>query len=69
LNRQVGTDYGNINIGIFTLGNNATAYVLSTNSTDLIIQLNNGQYMILGTSNTNALATSFSQNVYPLKSP
>jgi len=69
LNKQYGTNDGNTNIGSFTLGNGATAYVASTNPTDLIIQLNNGQYVILGTSNTDALATSFSQNVYPLKSP
>ena len=70
LNKVSGFNCGNINVGVFTLGNGATAYVVSTNSTaDLIIQLNNGQYVILGTSNTNALATSFSQNVYQLKSP
>lgn len=71
LNKVSGfSDGGNVNVGLFTLGNGATAYVVSTNSTaDLIIQLNNGQYVILGTSNTTALATSFSQNVYPLKSP
>lgn len=69
LNKQYGSDLGDTNIGVFTLGNGATAYVASTNSTDLIIQLTNGQYIILGTSNTDALATSFSQNVYPLKSP
>ena len=66
LNKQSGTNDGNTNIGLFTLGKDATAYVASVNSTDLIIQLNNGQYVILGTSNTNALATSFSQNVYPV---
>ena len=49
-----------------TLGNGDTAYVVSNNSTDLLIQLNSGEYVILGTSNTNALATSFSQSVYPL---
>jgi hypothetical protein len=69
LNKQYGNDLGNTNIGVFTLGNKATAYVASTNSTDLIIQLNNGQYVILGNSNTDALAASFSQNVYLLKSP
>jgi|SRR5208337_2386140 len=69
LNKQYGNNLGDTNIGVFTLGNGATAYVASTNSTDLIIQLNSGQYVILGTSNTNALAVSFSQNVYPLKSP
>ena len=66
LSKQHGTDYGHFNVGIFTLGNGNTAYVVSNNSTDLIIQLNSGEYVLLGTSNTNALATSFSQSVYPL---
>ena len=66
LSKQHGTNYDHFNVGIFTLGNGATAYVVSNNSTDLIIQFNNGEYVILGTSNTNALATSFSSSVYPL---
>jgi hypothetical protein len=66
LSKQHGTNYDNFNVGIFTLGNGDTAYVVSNNSTDLIIQLNNREYVILGTSNTNAFATSFSQSVYPL---
>jgi len=49
------------------LGNGKTAYVVSNNSTDLIIQLDGGKYVILGTSDTNALVASFSQSVYPLK--
>lgn len=69
LDKQSGLNLGNVNVGVFTLGNGATAYVSSNNSTDLIIQLNNGQYLIIGTSNTQALAASFSQNVYQLKSP
>ena len=69
LSKQDGTNAGNLNIGVFTLGNGKTAYVVSTSSTDLIVQLNNGQYVILGTANTNALAAAFSQNVYQLKSP
>jgi hypothetical protein len=66
--RQWGVSIGNLNLGAFTLGNGKTANVVSNNPTDLII-LNNGQYVILGTSNTTSLATSFSQNVYPLKAP
>ena len=69
LDKLYGANAGDTNVGVYTLGNGATAYIASTNSTDLIIQLNSGQYIILGTSNTNALATSFSQNVYALKSP
>jgi hypothetical protein len=65
--RQWGVSIGNLNLGVFTLGNGKTANVVSNNPTDLIIQLNNGQYLILGTSNTTALASSFSQNVYPPK--
>ena len=68
LAKQHGTNYNQLKVGVFTLGNGATAYVASTNSTDLIIQLNNGQYVILGTSNTNVLATSFSNSVYRLNS-
>jgi hypothetical protein len=66
LSKQHGTNYDHLNVGIFTLRNGDTANVVSNNSTDLIIQLKNGEYVILGTSNTNALATSFSQSVYPL---
>ncbi|MGD0449503.1 MAG: hypothetical protein ABSA79_00425 [Candidatus Bathyarchaeia archaeon] len=69
LNKQYGNNLGDTNIGVFTLGNGATAYMASTNSTDLIIQLKSGEYIILGTSNMSTLAASFSQNVYPLKSP
>ena len=67
LSKQHGTNYDHFNVGVFTLGNGATAYVISNNSTDLIIQLTSEKYLVLGTSNTNALATSFSQSVYKLK--
>jgi hypothetical protein len=66
LSKQHGTNYDHLNVGVFTLGNGATAYVVSNNSTDLIIHLTSGKYLVLGTSNTNALATSFSQSVYQL---
>lgn len=66
LSKQHGTNYDQFNVGIFTLGNGKTAYVVSSNSTDLIIQLNSGEYVILGTSNTGALATSFSHSVYAI---
>jgi hypothetical protein len=65
LAKQHGTNYDDFNVGVFTLGNGNTAYVVSNNSTDLIIQLNSGEYVILGTSNTNALAQAFSKQVYP----
>ncbi len=66
LSKQHGTNYDHFNVGIFKLRNGNTAYVVSSNSTDLIIHLYSGEYVILGTLDTNALATSFSQSVYPL---
>lgn len=69
LDKQSGLNLGTVNVGSFKLGNGATAYIASNNSTDLIIQLTNGQYIILGNSNTETLAASFSQNVYQLKTP
>jgi hypothetical protein len=39
LDKQYGLNSGNTNIGVFKLGNGATAYIASTNSTSLIIQL------------------------------
>jgi hypothetical protein len=64
LSKQHGTNYDHVNVGIFTLGNGKTAYVVSNNSTDLVIQLNSGEYVILGTSNTDVLAQAFSQSVF-----
>ena len=61
--KQYGLNYGNTNIGVYKLGNGATAYIASTNSTSLIIQLKTGEYVIVGNSNTDALARSFSENV------
>jgi hypothetical protein len=69
LDKQYGLNYGSTNVGLYKLGNGATAYIASTNSTDLIIQLKTGEYVIVGNSNTDALARSFSQNVYELKPP
>ncbi|MDR2720015.1 MAG: hypothetical protein LBC03_04340 [Nitrososphaerota archaeon] len=66
LHRQLGLDSGDTNIGIFTLGNGATAYMASTNSTNLIVELKNGEYLIIGTQTTQDLVTCFSQNVYLL---
>jgi ethanolamine utilization microcompartment shell protein EutS len=66
LHRHLGFDSGDTNIGIFTLGNGATAYIASTNSINLIIELKNGEYLIVGTPDTQALADSFAQNVHSL---
>ena len=66
LAKQHGTNYDHLNVGVFTLGNAATAYVVSSNSTDLIIQLNSGKYVILGTPNTDDLVAIFSNSVYSI---
>jgi len=66
LHKQQGTEFGDTNIGIFTLKNGAKAYVATTNSTSLIIELTNGEYIIVGTTDTQALTECFSQNVHQL---
>ncbi len=64
--RTFGTSDGNLNIGLFRLANGKTAHVVTCSQTCLAIELKNGEYVILGTSDTNGLASSFSQNVYQL---
>jgi len=64
MSRQHGTSTGNFNVGVFTLGSGATAYVVSDNSTSLVLQLYSGEYVILGTNDTDALVAAFSQSVH-----
>jgi hypothetical protein len=65
-NRDYGIALGGFNEGVYTLSNGATAHVVSANQTDLIIELNSGLYLVLGTSNTNALVSDFVANVAPV---
>ena len=65
-NRDYGTALGNYNEGVYTLSNGATAHVVSANQTDLVIELDSGLYLVLGTSNTNALVSDFAANVAPV---
>ncbi|MCL2134005.1 MAG: hypothetical protein FWH37_00370 [Candidatus Bathyarchaeota archaeon] len=46
LRKNLGTDFGDTNIGRYTLGNGASAYVVTTNVTCLIIELKYGEYII-----------------------
>ncbi len=69
MSRTFGTASGDVCIGLFTLGNGHTAHVLTNNNTSLVIELTNGEYVILGVSDMDALTASFSQNVYPLTNP
>ncbi|MCL1977211.1 MAG: hypothetical protein FWG55_03775 [Candidatus Bathyarchaeota archaeon] len=66
LHKQHATDFDDTYVGKYVLGNGATAYVATINATSLMIELKNGEYLIVGTSDTQALVDSFSQNVYPL---
>lgn len=67
ISKQHGTDYGDVNFGVFTLGNGHTAYIMSVNmSSDLIMLLNDGNYVIIGTQNTSSLVNSFIEMVHPL---
>ncbi|MDR2203410.1 MAG: hypothetical protein LBE76_03755 [Nitrososphaerota archaeon] len=66
LNKQHGTNFGETNIGVYTLGNGAKAYIATTNSTSLIVELKTGEYLIVGNQDTQTIAECFSQNVYQL---
>jgi hypothetical protein len=66
LHKNSGTNFGDTNSGRYTLGNGAIAYVATTNSTCLIIEIKTGEYLIVGNQATQTLATSFSQNVHDL---
>ncbi|MDR0797907.1 MAG: hypothetical protein LBE70_04240 [Nitrososphaerota archaeon] len=68
LHKRYGLNFDDTNVGMYTLGNGATAYIVSANSTNLIIQLKSGEYFIVGNQDTQTLANSFAQNVHPLAS-
>ncbi len=63
--RQHGFNNGTTRIGVFTLGNGATAYVVSSLPTDLIVKLTTGKYLIVGASNFTEMVTMFHNEVYP----
>jgi hypothetical protein len=69
ISKQHGTNIGDYNVGVFTLGNGATAYVASDNSTDLVLLLSSGEYVILGTNDTTSLVSTFSQSVHAVSGP
>lgn len=64
--KQHGLNNNADNIGVFTLSNGATAYVLSDNSTNLFIKMNSGKYLIVGTSNLTGITSLFSKEVFPV---
>lgn len=62
--RNLGTSIGNYNEGMFTLSNGESADVLANNATVLLVQLSSGGALVLGTSNTTALANAFNSEVH-----
>lgn len=64
--RDMGTSFGNINEGKFTMSNGDPAYVISDNSTVLVVILNSNLYLVLGSNNTTQLAQDFSTYVAPV---
>lgn len=63
--RQHGFNNGTTRIGVFTTENGATAYVVSSLPTDLVIKLTSGNYLIVGASNFTEMVTMFHNEVYP----
>lgn len=64
--KDYGTNSATVKEGKFSLSNGATAYVASVNSTDLVVELTSGPYIILGLSNMSSLESAFSGNIYQL---
>ena len=67
ISKQHGTNIDDFNVGVFTLGSGATAYIASDNSTSLVIQLLTGRYVIVGTDDTSLLVSAFSETVHPVQ--
>ncbi|MEM0156641.1 MAG: hypothetical protein QXN26_01065 [Thermoplasmataceae archaeon] len=62
--RDAGTSIGNLNEGIFTLSNGAKAYVVTDNATSLVISLDSGKFLIIGSQDSQSMADYFSSNVH-----
>lgn len=69
ISKQHGTNIGDFDVGVFTLGSGATAYVVSDNSTSLVLHLYSGAYVVVGTSDTSALVAAFSESVHVVRNP
>lgn len=68
--KQSGTNYGNYNVGTYSLDNGATAYVVSDNPSNVVVELDSGLYLVLGppSSNFTGFVSYFSENVLPVTS-
>ena len=65
ISRTAGTSLGDYKEGDFTL-NGSSAYVVSTNSTNLIVALAGGSYLILSPPDFSSFISAFSANVSPV---
>lgn len=64
--RTGGISTGSLNEGNFVLSNGNSAYVISDNDTVLVVEPYSGPTLLLGTSNTAALAAAFNSEVSPV---
>ncbi len=62
--RDAGTSLGNLDEGIFMLSNGAKAYVATDNATSLVISLDSGKYLIIGSQNSRSMAEYFNLYVH-----
>lgn len=61
--REAGTSIGNLNEGMFRLNNGETAYVATDNATSLVVSLDSGAFLILGSHDSLSMAEYFSSHV------
>lgn len=65
ISRTAGTSLGSYHEGDYSL-NGATAYVISTNSTNLVVELTGGSYLVLSPLNFDNFVSVFSANIAPV---
>ena len=65
ISRTAGTSLGSYHEGDYSL-NGASAYVISTNSTNLVVELTGGSYLVLSPPNFDSFISVFSANIAPV---
>lgn len=63
ISRQHGERSGSYYIGVFSLANGKTAYMISENPMNLVVQLNDGMYLVLAPGNFTSFVNYFAENV------
>lgn len=66
VSRQHGYESSGYNVGVYTLSGGKTAYVISENNTNLVVQLDSGMYLVLSPANFTTFVNYFSENVSPV---